>query len=165
MKKQEEIRVQVCQGLLLIRKGTFLNWNIQRTANIWTRGLFWGVYLSSIILSQSSYILLGVFSSNMLLKNKKQNRNSGRFFLALFYCCSFSLDIRSFSSSFFIWNKLKISILNRKWPRSLFVTTAICFCSCQCEFKGWRHLQSLFLHRTVFGDWRGKGRWMSAFWC
>lgn len=91
---------------------------------------------------------------------KTKTRNSGRFFLALLYCRSFSLDIRSFSSLFFTENKLKRSILNRKWAYSLLWQQP--FASALV-----RPLQSwLFVPpQDSICRWRRKGRWMSAFWC
>lgn len=166
MKKQEEMRVSVVWFVIDPKGNIFsLEHSNQLTANIWTSCLFWGVYLSSIILSEPIHLVGSIcFQQPMLLLKKKQkkkikktkNRNSGRFFLALFCCHSFSLDIRSFSSLFFIENKQKRSILNRKWAYSLL----------------WQPFASALVQSWLFVPpqdsicrWRRKGRWMSAFWC
>lgn len=65
-----------------------------------------GSVLGSLFIRYSSYILLGVISSNTLpIKKQKEKKNKTGIWedlaLTLLYCHSFSLDIKSFSSLFF----------------------------------------------------------------
>lgn len=128
-------------GLLLIRKGTFFFIGTFKSANskIFGKGVWFREYY---ILSETIYLVRSIcFQHPMLLLKKNKNKTGIQgFFLALLYCHSFSLDILSPNQVIFliILHIKQTENTHFAWKVSHvpFVTTAIRFCSCQCEFKG-----------------------------